>query len=41
MTSAQLAVPETQYTSSGDVSIAYQVMGQGPIDVVMVPGLEP
>lgn len=39
MASAQLAVPETQYASSGDVSIAYQVMGEGPIDLIMVPGL--
>ena len=39
MASAQLAVPETQYAISGDVSIAYQVMGDGPIDLIMVPGL--
>ena len=30
--------PETQYTRSGDVHIAYQVVGQGPIDLVYVPG---
>jgi pimeloyl-ACP methyl ester carboxylesterase len=29
---------ETQYTRSGDVSIAYQVLGDGPIDLVMAPG---
>ena len=31
-------VPETRYTRSGDVSIAYQVVGEGPFDVVLVPG---
>lgn len=30
--------PETRYARSGDVSIAYQVVGRGPLDVVMVPG---
>ena len=30
--------PETHYARSGDVSIAYQVIGDGPIDVVFVPG---
>ena len=32
------ALPVTRYALSGDVSIAYQVMGDGPIDLVMVPG---
>ena len=27
-----------RYARSGDVSIAYQVVGQGPRDVVVVPG---
>lgn len=31
-------VPETRYVKSGDVHIAYQVVGTGPIDVVFVPG---
>ena len=31
-------VPETQYARSGDVSIAYQVTGEGPFDIVFVPG---
>ncbi len=31
--------PETRYTKSGDVSIAYQVVGEGPFDVVFGPGL--
>ena len=30
--------PETRYAKSGDVSIAYQVVGQGPPDLVYVPG---
>jgi class 3 adenylate cyclase/dienelactone hydrolase len=29
--------PETRYARSGDVSIAYQVVGDGPFDVVFVP----
>jgi pimeloyl-ACP methyl ester carboxylesterase len=28
--------PETRYARSGDVSIAYQVVGEGPFDVVLV-----
>jgi class 3 adenylate cyclase len=30
-------VPETRYARSGDVQIAYQVAGEGPLDVVLVP----
>ncbi len=30
--------PKTKYARSGDVSIAYQVVGDGPIDLVYVPG---
>jgi pimeloyl-ACP methyl ester carboxylesterase len=30
--------PVTQYAKSGDLSIAYQVIGKGPIDLVIVPG---
>ena len=30
--------PETRYARSGDVSIAYQVIGDGPFDIVQVPG---
>jgi class 3 adenylate cyclase len=29
---------ETQYAQSGDLSIAYSVIGDGPLDVVFVPG---
>src|SRR5260370_24855431 len=31
-------LPETRYALSGEVNIAYQVMGDGPIDIIMVPG---
>ena len=30
--------PETRYVTSGDVNIAYQVVGDGPRDLVLVPG---
>lgn len=30
--------PRTHYTKSDDISIAYQVLGDGPIDLVYVPG---
>ena len=30
--------PETRYARSGDLSIAYQVVGDGPLDLVFVPG---
>jgi len=33
-----MEVPEVQYTKSGDVNIAYQVTGEGPFDLVFVPG---
>jgi len=31
--------PETRYAKSGDVHIAYQVVGSGPFELVYVPGL--
>jgi pimeloyl-ACP methyl ester carboxylesterase len=31
-------VPETRYARSGDVNIAFQVIGDGPTDIVYVPG---
>ncbi len=31
-------IPETRYARSGKISIAYQVVGSGPIDLVIVPG---
>src|SRR5919197_2074731 len=31
-------MPETRYTKSGGINIAYQVVGEGPLDLVYVPG---
>jgi pimeloyl-ACP methyl ester carboxylesterase len=31
-------LPVTRYALSGEVSIAYQVMGDGPLDIILVPG---
>jgi class 3 adenylate cyclase len=31
-------IPETRYARSGDVNIAYQVVGDGPFDLVLVSG---
>jgi hypothetical protein len=31
--------PETKYAKSGAVHIAYQVVGDGPIDLVLIPEL--
>jgi hypothetical protein len=36
--------PEVRYARSGGVSIAYQVAGEGPLDLLYIPGwmlLEP
>ena len=30
-----MEIPETRYAKSGDVSIAYQVVGDGPVDLVL------
>jgi pimeloyl-ACP methyl ester carboxylesterase/class 3 adenylate cyclase len=30
--------PETRYAKSGDVHVAYQVLGHGPTDLVLIPG---
>jgi class 3 adenylate cyclase len=30
-------VPETRYARSGDIHLAYQVLGSGPLDLVIVP----
>lgn len=35
----EFVLPETRYARSGDINIAYQVMGDGPIDIIAVPGL--
>jgi class 3 adenylate cyclase len=34
----EFVLPETRYALSGDVNVAYQVMGNGPVDIIMVPG---
>jgi pimeloyl-ACP methyl ester carboxylesterase/class 3 adenylate cyclase len=36
---ASTDLPETHFAQSGDVSIAYQVIGDGPVDLVIVPGI--
>ena len=33
-----MARPKTRYAKNGDVSIAYQTVGEGPMDLVVVPG---
>lgn len=33
-----MEAPETRYARSGDVSIAYQVFGSGPVELVYIPG---
>ena len=33
-----MSAPVTRYTKSGDLNIAYQVMGTGAVDLVFVPG---
>lgn len=35
---AMIQRPKTHYAKSGDVNIAYQISGQGPLDLVIVPG---
>src|ERR1700730_5635690 len=30
--------PQTRYAKSGEINIAYQVVGDAPIDLVFVPG---
>lgn len=34
-----MRVPRMQYTTAGDVNIAYQVVGEGPVDLVWAWGL--
>ncbi len=33
-----ITVPETRYARCGEINIAYQVFGEGPVDLVLVPG---
>lgn len=32
-------LPPTRYATSGEVNIAYQVWGDGPVDLVIAPGV--
>ncbi len=34
-----MQLPDTQYAECDGLSIAYQVTGDGPIDIIMVPGI--
>jgi hypothetical protein len=34
---APYTLPVTRYVLNDDVSIAYQVMGDGPIDIILLP----
>ena len=36
---SEFELPNTRYALSGDVNIAFQVMGDGPIDIILVPGV--
>src|ERR1700676_2649827 len=36
---SDFVLPETHYALSGDVNIAYQTMGDGPVDLILVPGV--
>jgi class 3 adenylate cyclase len=36
---SDFVLPLTRYAVSGDVNIAYQTMGDGPIDIFIVPGI--
>ena len=33
-----MELPVTRYALSGDVSVAFQVMGDGPLDIILIPG---
>ncbi|MEA2883233.1 MAG: hypothetical protein QOH32_2489 [Bradyrhizobium sp.] len=35
---ADFVTPQTRYALSGDINIAYQVIGNGPLDLTIVPG---
>ena len=36
---SDFVLPVTRYALSGDVNIAYQVMGDGPIDIIIIQGI--
>lgn len=33
-----MVIPSVNYVKSGKFHIAYQVVGQGPVDLVLIPG---
>jgi pimeloyl-ACP methyl ester carboxylesterase len=35
---SDFALPVTCYAQSGDLNIAYQTMGNGPVDIILIPG---
>jgi hypothetical protein len=35
----EFILPVTRYALSGDVNIAYQTICDGPVDIILVPGL--
>ena len=35
----RISMPDTRYARNGEISIAYQIVGEGPIDLVLVNGL--
>ena len=35
----EFVLPVTRYAASGDVNIAFQSIGEGPVDIIMVPGV--
>jgi hypothetical protein len=35
---SDFTLPVTRHVLNDDVSIAYQVMGDGPIDIILLPG---
>ena len=35
---SDFVLPVTRYAQSGDINIAYQVMGTGAVDIILVPG---
>ena len=36
---SELELPTTRYARSGDISVAYQTMGHGSIDLILVLGV--
>jgi hypothetical protein len=36
---SDFVLPATDYALSGDVNIAYQTRGEGPIDIIIAPGI--